>query len=224
VEVELVRGGDSRVAIRRPRTAHGSRTSRGERGDPSGTAETVLVGLEPDDPAAATTAADALDHAAALGQRAAKLSMMDPLVSRQAAIVGLRQVRSVARVVLDDQRLLWLAVAASGGEAALSPQGQLYRVGMAADRALRLAASALAGKCFTRRRCGPGSRLSSPRPSHAGTAGARPDAGCQQDSADVGQQPGGLRPALLAGVEDLDPAARHGQPAGRGHRTIRCGH
>jgi serine/threonine protein kinase len=132
IEVELARGGDSRVAIRRLRSA-----------------DTVLVGLEPDDLAAVTGAADALDHAAALGQRATILSTMDPLASRQAAIDELRRVRSAAKVVLDDHRLLQLAMAASGGEAALSPQGQLYPAGMAADRALRLAASALAGQRFT---------------------------------------------------------------------------
>ncbi len=132
VEVELARGGDARVAIRRPRSS-----------------DTVLVGLEPDDPAAVTSAADALDHAAALGQRAAKLSTLDPLASRQAALDDLRGVRSAAQLLLDDQRLLQLAVAASGGEAALSPQGQIYPVAMPAERALRLAASALAGQRFT---------------------------------------------------------------------------
>jgi hypothetical protein len=131
VEVELARGGDSRVAIRRLRNC-----------------DTVLVGLEPDDVTSATGAAEALDYAAALGQRATKLSMMDPLASRQAAIDELRQVRSAAMVILDDHRLVQLAVASSG-EAALSPQGQVYPVGMAADRALRLAASALIGERFT---------------------------------------------------------------------------
>ena len=66
-------------------------------------------------------------------------------------------------MVLDDQRLLQLAAAASGGEAALSPQGQLYPVGMAADRALRLAASALVGQRLDRgRRCGRGSQARFP--------------------------------------------------------------
>jgi len=120
------------VAIRRPRSS-----------------DTVLVGLEPDDSAAVTSAADALDYAAALGQRAAKLSTLDPLASRQAALDDLRGVRSAAHLLLDDQRLLQLAVAASGGEAALSPQGQVYPVAMPVERALRLAASALAGQRFT---------------------------------------------------------------------------
>jgi len=130
VETELGRGGDARVAIRRNRGS-----------------DTVLVGREPDDPSVGITAADLLDYAASLGQRAARLSMADPLVSRQRAVDDLRIVPVPSGApLLDDRRLVQLAVAASNEVAALSPQGQLYPVGMPAERALRLAANALAGQ------------------------------------------------------------------------------
>lgn len=133
VEVELARLADSRVAIRRPLRA----------------TDTVLIGLEPDDTSAETDAADRLEYAVLLGQRASSLATMDPLASRQQAIDELRAVRGRGRVALDDSRLLQLAVAASPGDAALSPQGQIYPVGMPAARALRLSANALVGRSFT---------------------------------------------------------------------------
>ena len=130
VETELARGGDARVAIRRQRGS-----------------ETVLVGREPDDPAAETTAADLLDHAAVLGQRAGRLATMDPLPVRQRTIDDLRTVVPPAGMpALSDQRLLQLAVAASNDEAALSTQGQLYPVGLSAERALRQLAGGLVGQ------------------------------------------------------------------------------
>ena len=129
VETELGRGGDARVAIRR----------RGS--------DTVLVGQEPDDPTAETTAADLLDHAVVLGQRAARLATMDPLPTRQRAIDELRAVVAPPGMPpLGEQRLLQLAAAASNDEAALSPQGQLYPVGMSAERALRQMAGSLVGQ------------------------------------------------------------------------------
>jgi hypothetical protein len=129
VEAELSRGGDSRVAIRRFRTC-----------------DIVLVGQEPDDPAAETTAADLLDHAVALGQRGARMAAADPLLTRQRAIEELRTLRPPdGALARSDQRLLQLAATASASEAALSSQGQLYPVGMAAARALRYAAGALTG-------------------------------------------------------------------------------
>lgn len=133
VEAELARGGDARVAIRR---ARGS--------------DLVLVGREPDDPGAESTAAELLDHVAALGQRAARVATTDPLASRQRALEELRAVSAPAGMpALTDQRLLQLAAAASNDEAALSPQGQLYPVGMAAERALRQLAGTLGGQDFS---------------------------------------------------------------------------
>ncbi|WP_244871087.1 BREX system serine/threonine kinase PglW [Catellatospora sp. IY07-71] len=131
VEAELARGGDARVAIRRFR---------------KGT-DTVLVGLEPDDPASLVTAANLLDHAVELGQRAGKVAAEDPLLPRQRAIDELRAVAVPDGMpALSDQRLLQLAAVASNGAAAVSAQGLLYPSGMSAERALRLSASAITGQ------------------------------------------------------------------------------
>lgn len=133
VEAELARGGDARVAIRRLRGS-----------------DLVLVGREPDDPSAESTAAELLDHAVVLGQRVGRLAAKDPLVSRQRALEDLRAISPPAGMpALTDQRLLQLAAVASNDEAALSPQGQLYAVGMPADRALRQLAGTLGGQDFS---------------------------------------------------------------------------
>jgi hypothetical protein len=109
--------------------------------------DTILVGREPDDPAAETTAAELLDYAVSLGQRAARLSTVDPLPGRQRAVDDLRALKAPTGMpVLGDHRLLQLAAAASNDEAALSPQGQLYPVGMPAEQALRLIAGSLLGQ------------------------------------------------------------------------------
>lgn len=131
VEAELARGGDARVAIRRFRKG----------------SDTVLVGLEPDDPASLVTAANLLDHAVELGQRAGRIAGEDPLLPRQRAIDELRAVAVPDGMpALADQRLLQLAAAASNGVAAVSAQSLLYPVGMPAERALRLTASAITGQ------------------------------------------------------------------------------
>jgi hypothetical protein len=133
IEAELSRGGDARVAIRRSRHS-----------------DLILVGREPDDPSAVTTAADLLDHAALLGQRAAAISKADPLLPRQRAIEELRAVPTPDDAEpLSDQRLVQLSAEASNGVAALSGQGLLYPGGMPAERALRLAASTLTGQELT---------------------------------------------------------------------------
>ena len=130
VEAELTRGGDARLAIQRFRTS-----------------ATVLVGREPDDPAAVTTAAQRLDYAVRLGKRAAQLAASDPLPTRSRAIAELRaMVAPEDMPLLSDQRLLQLAAAASGEAADVNAQVQLYPVGMAADRALRLAVGSLVGQ------------------------------------------------------------------------------
>jgi serine/threonine protein kinase len=130
VEAELSRGGDARLAITRLRNAG-----------------TVLVGREPDDPGAVSTAEQRLDYAVRLGRRAAQLANADPLPSRARSIEALRAVAAPDDMPpLDDQRLLQLAAAASGDLADLGAQGQIYPVGMAADRALRLTRGSLVGQ------------------------------------------------------------------------------
>ncbi|WP_406272347.1 BREX system serine/threonine kinase PglW [Nocardia sp. NBC_00881] len=130
IEAELSTGGDSRVAIRRFRSS-----------------DTVLVGREPDDPAAVTTAADLLQFAVSLGQCATRLCISDPLPSRQRAVDELRGIAPPDGMpTLSDQRLLQLAAVSSNAEASVSAQGQLYPVGMPAERALKLSAGALFGK------------------------------------------------------------------------------
>jgi hypothetical protein len=129
VETELALGGDARLAIQRFRSSG-----------------TVLVGREPDDPAAVTTAADLLEYGVRLGRRGADLVTADPLPTRQRAVEQLRAVAAPDGVpMLDDERLLQLAAEATE-EADLNAQGQLYPVGMPPDRALRLAAGNLAGR------------------------------------------------------------------------------
>ncbi len=130
VEAELTRGGDARLAIHRLRGS-----------------ATVLVGREPDDPNAVTTAGQRLDYAVRLGKRAAQLAAADPLPTRGRAVEALRAVAAPEGMpLLTDQRLLQLAAAASGDTADVNAQGQLYPVGMAEGRALRLAVGSLVGQ------------------------------------------------------------------------------
>ncbi|WP_433531866.1 BREX system serine/threonine kinase PglW [Micromonospora sp. CA-263727] len=132
VETELTRGGDARLAIQRLRGS-----------------DTVLIGREPDDPGTARTADDLLGYVTRLGRRAASLAGGDPLPTRARAVEELRALEPPPAGVppLSDARLLQLAAAGSGGEAAVNPQGQLYPAErMPAGRALRLAAGALVGQ------------------------------------------------------------------------------
>ena len=65
----------------------------------------MLVGRELADPASETTAAELLDYAVALGQRAASLSTVDPLPGRQRAVDDLRTLTPPPDMpVLGDQR------------------------------------------------------------------------------------------------------------------------
>jgi serine/threonine protein kinase len=130
VEAELERGGDARLAIQRFRDC-----------------DTVLVGREPDDPQAATTAADLLGYVVRLGSRAVELAVADPLPARQRAVDELRLLPAPNGMpALGDLRLLQLAAAGSHGKADVNAQGQLYPVGMPAQRALRLAMGSLIGQ------------------------------------------------------------------------------
>ncbi|MFF5171350.1 BREX system serine/threonine kinase PglW [Micromonospora sp. NPDC000089] len=131
VETELARGGDARLARQRLRGS-----------------DTVLIGREPDDPATERTADDLLGYVTRLGRRAAALAGADPLPTRARAVEELRALEPppAGMPPLSDARLLQLAAAGSGGEAAVNAQGQLYPAGMAAERALRLAAGALVGQ------------------------------------------------------------------------------
>jgi serine/threonine protein kinase len=133
VEAELTRGGDARFAIHRIRDSHA-----------------VLVGREPDDPQALETADGLLAYAVQLGRCATELAALDPLPTRQRAVESLRAVaKPDAMPNLGDQRLLQLAAAASHGGADVNAQGQLYPVGMSAERALRLAVGSLVGQKLT---------------------------------------------------------------------------
>ena len=133
VEAELCRGGDARLAIHRFRGS-----------------DTVLVGREPDDPGAVTTAADLLAYAVRLGRRAGELAGQDPLPTRQRAADELRLVTVPEGMpILGELRLLQLAAAASNEVADASAQGQLYPVGMPAERALRLSAGNLNGQSLS---------------------------------------------------------------------------
>jgi serine/threonine protein kinase len=133
VEAELSLGGNARVAIQRFRQS-----------------DTVLVGREPDDNRAETTAADLLTYVMGLGDRAAVLAAADPLPSRQRAADELRMLTAPdAMPVLTDLRLLQLAAAGSNGRAEVNAQGQLYPNGMSAERALRLTAGSLIGQRLT---------------------------------------------------------------------------
>jgi hypothetical protein len=132
VEAELLRGGDARVAIHRFRTS-----------------DTVLVGREPVDPSSLTTAADLLAYAVQLGKVAAELAGQERLPTRQRAVEQLRAVQQEGMPTLSDQRLLQLAAAATHGVADVNAQGQLYPVGMPAERALTLAVGSLVGQRLT---------------------------------------------------------------------------
>ncbi|WFE22223.1 BREX system serine/threonine kinase PglW [Solwaraspora sp. WMMD937] len=130
VETELATGGDARLAIQRFRAS-----------------PTVLVGREPVDPAATTTAADLLSYVVALGGRATELVESDPLPTRQGAVAELAAVPPPPTMpVVPELRLLQLAAAGSNGRADVNGQGQLYPVDMPAERALRLAAGSIAGQ------------------------------------------------------------------------------
>jgi serine/threonine protein kinase len=124
VEAELSRGGDARVGTRK--------FSGG-----------VLIGREPDDPTASHTSEDLLRYAVQLGRVAQKLADADSLPTPARAIERLRRVtRPAAMPELSDSRLLQLA-AAAGVRVAVNTQLQLYPEGMAAERAVRLAAGSL---------------------------------------------------------------------------------
>ncbi|MFI7660907.1 BREX system serine/threonine kinase PglW [Micromonospora parva] len=133
VETELAQGGDARLAMQRLRSGAG-----------------VLIGREPDDPGTERTAADLLGYVVRLGRRAATLAGADPLPTRVRAIEELRALEPPpsGTPALSDARLLQLAAAGSGGEAAINAQGQLYPARMPAERALRLAAGALVGQAL----------------------------------------------------------------------------
>ncbi|HEX2417769.1 MAG TPA: BREX system serine/threonine kinase PglW, partial [Micromonosporaceae bacterium] len=124
VAAELSRGGDARV---------GTRKSRGG----------VLIGREPDDPTTIHTSEDLLRYAVQLGLVAEELTVADSLPAPARAIDRLRRVtRPAAMLELSDSRLVQLA-AAAGFRTEVNSQLQLYPEGMAAERALRLAAGSL---------------------------------------------------------------------------------
>lgn len=130
VEAELSRGGDARLDQYRFRSSGG-----------------ILVGREPDDPSATIHAADLLAYAVQLGKCAAELAGRDPLPTRQRAIEELRAVALPdGAEPIAEHRVLPLAAAASNGVADVNTQGQLYPIGMSAERALRLAAASLVGQ------------------------------------------------------------------------------
>ena len=130
VEAETCRGGDARLAIHR---FPGS--------------DTVLVGREPNDAESTITAADLLDYVVRLGARAAELVAGDLLPTRQRAVDELRVLPMPDEMpALGDLRLLQLAAAGSHDRADVNPQGQLYPVGMSAERALRAATGSLVGQ------------------------------------------------------------------------------
>lgn len=130
VEAELSTGGDARVATYRFRTSG-----------------IVLVGREPDDPASDVTAADFLEYVVELGGRAAELADADPLPTRQRAVDELRRLPVPAGMPpVADLRLLQLAAIGSNGQVDVNAQGQLYPVGMPAERALRLSVGSLIGQ------------------------------------------------------------------------------
>jgi serine/threonine protein kinase len=128
VEVELDRGGDARMELRR---VH----------------DTMLVGREPDDPQAPRATA-LLDYAVALSGVADKLATEEPSPSPGRAADRLRAVPTPDGVVPpSDGRLLRLAAASSAG-AAVTARGEIYPVGMPAERALRSLASGLSALRF----------------------------------------------------------------------------
>ncbi len=124
VEAELSRASDARLGIRK---CNGG----------------VLIAREPDDPTASHTREDLLRYAVQLGRVAQKLADADSLPPPARAIERLRQVtRPPAMPELSDSRLVQLA-AAAGVRVAVNSQLQIYPEGMAAERALRLAAGSL---------------------------------------------------------------------------------
>ncbi|MER7164646.1 BREX system serine/threonine kinase PglW [Micromonospora sp. NPDC000207] len=130
VEAELSTGGDSRVAIHRFRASG-----------------IVLVGREPDDPAAELTAADFLGYVVELGDRAVELAAADPLPTPYRVVEELRRlVPPDGMPTLSDLRLTQLAAAGSNDRVDLNAQGQLYPVGMPAERALELSIGTLVGQ------------------------------------------------------------------------------
>ena len=125
VEAELSRGGDARV---------GTRKFGAE----------MLVGREPDDPTATHSAEDLAGYAVQLGRVARQLVDADPLPTPARAVERLRHTTPPAAMpALSDTRLVQLAAAAAG-DVAVNAQLQLYPVGLAPERALRLAAGSLA--------------------------------------------------------------------------------
>ncbi len=146
VEAELSTGGNARVAIQRQR--------------PTGL---VLVGREPDDPASDVTAADFLEYVVTLGGRAVDLTAADrlstqrqadgePLPTRQRAVEELRRLPVPPGMPpAADLRLLQLAAIGSNDRVDVNAQGQLYPVGMPAERALRLSTGTLIGQRLSER-------------------------------------------------------------------------
>ena len=130
VEAELARGGDARLAIQRFKGS-----------------STVLVGREPDDPEATTTAADLLGYVVRLGERAVELAKADLLPGRPAALTELAEVEAPAGLpAVAELRLLQLAAIGSVDRVDVNGQGQLYPVGMSPERALRLASGSVTGQ------------------------------------------------------------------------------
>ena len=124
VEAELSCGGDARVDTRRFGGG-------------------VLVGREPEDPTATHTALDLLEYVVGLGRVAHRLAVADPLPTPARAVERLRQTTPpAAMATLPDARLVQLAAAAAG-DVAVNAQLQLYPVGLAPERAVRLAAGSL---------------------------------------------------------------------------------
>ena len=120
IEVELARDTEARITQRR----HGTG---------------LLVALR------APTAQALLDDVIALGRRADELAANDPPHAPDTVAADLREHSTLAAPAgMRPGRLLELAAQASSG-AAVSPRGELYPVGLAADRALALAQGALVG-------------------------------------------------------------------------------
>ena len=123
VEVELDRGGEARLVIRR---VH----------------HRVLLAREPDDPEG-PEAALLLDFAVALGRVADQLAAEDALPSAERTLEHLRAVATPEGAApIDDGRLSRLAAAASVA-AAVTSKGETYPVGLAPERALRAIGSSL---------------------------------------------------------------------------------
>lgn len=91
------------------------------------------------------TSQELANYAAKLGQEADQLSAEDPLVPPARVIMRLRSIKVPMGVEsLSDNRMVRLAAAVSTN-AALSSRQELYPVGMAAERALKLSQGALYG-------------------------------------------------------------------------------